>query len=105
MTSDPLKAEFRDLVNLAFERGLVAHPAYNQDSGYSIITIVTSFGSVKARYKNGMSITYESVMINIFGKQPQTVQYIIGLDDDFTIIFAEQIVNGDLTIYLKQINY
>ena len=105
MTSDSLKAEFRDLVNLAFERGLVAHPAYNQDSGYSIITIVTSFGSVKARYKNGMSITYESVMINIFGKQPQTVQYIIGLDDNFTIIFADQIVNGDLTIYIKQINY
>lgn len=103
LVSDPLKAEFNSLVELAFSRNLVAHPAYNPDSGYSIITIVTSFGSVKARYKNGMSVTYESVMINIFGKQPDNKQFMISLDDDFTIRFAEQTVKGDLTLYVRQI--
>ena len=102
---DNLKLEFFGLVSSAFQRNLVAHPAYQNDqqSNGCIVTIYTQFGSVQTRYNYNTFIDYNSIMRNVFGKVPTSTTFKMYLDPNYSSEFKEGLVVSDMDIYLIEL--
>lgn len=101
--SDELKYEFKTLVDLAFERKLVAHPSYNQNPEKGVIvTIYTTFGCLKARYDYGTEINYNTVMLNLFGKIPQTKQFKVCVDSAMTTLLQPMTIRNNMDVYVVE---
>ena len=102
--SDELKYEFKTLVDLAFERKLVAHPAYDENPKNGVIvTIYTTFGCLKARYDYGTEINYSTVMLNLFGKVPQTKQFKVCIDSGMKTVLQPTTIRNNMEIFVVEI--
>ncbi len=100
---DELKSEFNELVATAYERNLVAHPAYdkNPENGV-IVTIYTTFGCLKASYDYGTEINYNTVMLNLFGKIPQNKQFKVFVDSGMTTVLQPMTIRNDMDIFVVE---
>mgnify|MGYP003289732863 CR=1 FL=1 len=100
-STDELRKEFVYLVELAEERKLVAHPAYNNEPCQDIlVTIYTSFGCLKARYEYDAEINYNTVMLNLFGKVPTNKTFRVCLDSSMEVELTSFRVTKDLELYV-----
>lgn len=99
-----LKSEFNELVATAFERNLVAHPAYenNPEDGV-IVTIYTTFGCLKARYDYGTEINYTTVMLNLFGKVPTSKEFKVCVDSSMTTELTSRQVTSNMEVYVVEV--
>ena len=102
--TDELRKEFLSLVELADERKLVAHPAYEDNQNKDVIvTIYTTFGCLKARYEYNSEINYQTVMLNLFGKVPSNKEFKICLDSSMEEELTPRLVTTDLELYVVEI--
>lgn len=102
--NDELKSEFNELVATAYERNLVAHPAYENDPQAGVIvTIYTTFGCLKARYDYGTEINYNTVMLNLFGKVPTSKQFMVCVDSAMTSPLTSQPIRSNMEIFVVEV--
>ena len=102
--TDELRYEFASLARTAFERKLVAHPAYeNNPLDGIIVKIYTSFGCINARYEYGSEINYTTVMLNLFGKVPSNKVFRVCTDSGMTLELTPRQVTYDMEIYVVEV--
>ena len=102
--TDELRYEFANLVGYAFERNLVAHPAYeNNPMDGVIVKIYTSFGCINARYEYGSEINYTTVMLNLFGKVPANKTFRVCIDSAMTLELTPKQVTYDMELYVVEV--
>ena len=102
--TDELRHEFATLVETAFERKLVAHPAYeNNPLDGVIVKIYTSFGCINARYEYGSEINYTTVMLNLFGKVPSNKEFRVCTDSAMILELTPRQVTYDMKIYVVEV--
>lgn len=102
--TDELRHEFVTLAETAFERKLVAHPAYeNNPLDGVIVKIYTSFGCINARYEYGSEINYTTVMLNLFGKVPANKEFRVCTDSAMTLELTPRQVTYDMEIYVVDV--
>lgn len=100
--TDPFKAEFVSLVELAQSKNLIAYPSYNEE--LITITICTDYGFSQVNVEKNTFVNNEYILNIIFNnKIPQDRIFEIATDADYVNKYVGGYLTKNLTVYIREV--